>query len=140
MKQCFARSLCDNFFINYQLKSNIQLQYIIKDVLIYECRSWIRLWFWWRRLWSHKRKAWRLELVFKELNHFGVIADLFRQIGGHNSRFVLFCSFWRLFTIKMFKISLFFLKTNNNSIHWKLFGVRCRSKYYSANTVWCQVR
>ena len=35
----------------------------------------------------------KLELVSKELNHFGVIADLFRQIGGHSSRFVLFCSF-----------------------------------------------
>ena len=34
-----------------------------------------------------------LELVSKELNHFGVIADLFRQIGGHSSRFELFCSF-----------------------------------------------
>ena len=34
-----------------------------------------------------------LELVSKELNHFGVIADLFRQIGGHSSRFVLFSSF-----------------------------------------------
>ena len=34
-----------------------------------------------------------LELVSKELNHFGVIACLFRQIGGHSSRFVLFCSF-----------------------------------------------
>ena len=34
-----------------------------------------------------------LELVSKELNHFGVIADSFRQIGGHSSRFVLFCSF-----------------------------------------------
>jgi hypothetical protein len=44
-----------------------------------------------------------LELVSKELNHFGVIADLFRQIGGHSSRFVLFCSFWRLFTIRMIK-------------------------------------
>jgi hypothetical protein len=31
-----------------------------------------------------------LELVSKELNHFGVIAGLFRQIGGHSSRFVLF--------------------------------------------------
>ena len=41
-----------------------------------------------------------LELVSKELNHFGVIADLFRQIGGHSTRFVLFCSFWRLFTKK----------------------------------------
>ena len=47
--------------------------------------------------------AYVLELVSKELNHFGVIADLFRQIGGHSSRFVLFCSFWRLFTIKMIK-------------------------------------
>ena len=34
-----------------------------------------------------------LELVSKELNLFGVIAGLFRQIGGHSSRFVLFCSF-----------------------------------------------
>ena len=34
-----------------------------------------------------------LELVSKELNHFGVIAGLFWQIGGHSSRFVLFCSF-----------------------------------------------
>ena len=34
-----------------------------------------------------------IELVSKELNHFGVIADLFRQIGGHSSRFVLFFSF-----------------------------------------------
>ena len=30
-----------------------------------------------------KKKGSRLELVSKELNHFGVIADLFRQIGGH---------------------------------------------------------
>ena len=44
-----------------------------------------------------------LELVSKELNHFGLIADLFRQIGGHSSRFVLFCSFGRLFTIKVIK-------------------------------------
>ena len=34
-----------------------------------------------------------LELVSKQLNHFGVIADLFRQIGDHSSRFVLFGSF-----------------------------------------------
>ena len=33
-----------------------------------------------------------IELVSKDLNHFGVIAGLFRQIGGHSSRFVLFCS------------------------------------------------
>ena len=45
----------------------------------------------------------QVELVSKELNYFGVIACLFRQIGGHSSRFVLFCSFWRLFTIKIIK-------------------------------------
>ena len=32
------------------------------------------------------------------LGDFGVIARLFRQIGGNSSRFVLFCSF---FTIKI---------------------------------------
>ena len=35
----------------------------------------------------------KVELVSKELNHLGVIAGLFRQIGGHSSKFVLFCSF-----------------------------------------------
>ena len=35
-----------------------------------------------------------LELVSKELNHFGVIADLFRQIRGH---------------------SIVWIKTNNNA-------------------------
>ena len=44
-----------------------------------------------------------LELVSKELNHFGVIAGLFRQIGGDSSRFVLFCCFLRVFTLKMIK-------------------------------------
>ena len=44
-----------------------------------------------------------LELVSKELNHFGGIAGLFRQIGCHSKGFVLFCSFGRLFTIKMIK-------------------------------------
>jgi hypothetical protein len=34
-----------------------------------------------------------LELMSKELNHFGVIAGLFGQIGVHSSRFLLFCSF-----------------------------------------------
>ena len=34
-----------------------------------------------------------LELVSEELNHFGVMAGLFRHIGGHSRRFVLFCSF-----------------------------------------------
>ena len=34
-----------------------------------------------------------LELVSKELNNFGVIVGLFRQIGGQSSRFLLFCSF-----------------------------------------------
>ena len=37
-----------------------------------------------------------LELVSKELNHFGVIAGLFRQIGGHSSRFVLFLKIFSL--------------------------------------------
>ena len=30
-----------------------------------------------------------LELVSKELNHFGVIVDLFRQIGGHTGYLIL---------------------------------------------------
>ena len=34
------------------------------------------VWFWFKGV--------SLELVSKELNHFGVIADLFRQIGGHS--------------------------------------------------------
>ena len=34
-----------------------------------------------------------LKLVSQELIHFGVIARLFRQIGVHSGRFVLFCSF-----------------------------------------------
>ena len=34
-----------------------------------------------------------VKLVSWELIHFGVIARLFRQIGGHSCRFVLFCSF-----------------------------------------------
>ena len=45
----------------------------------------------------------------KELNHFGVIAGLFRQIGSHSSRFVLFCSFWRLFTKKIMLLLLLLL-------------------------------
>ena len=35
----------------------------------------------------------KVELVSKELNHVRVIAGLHWQIGGHSSRFVLFCSF-----------------------------------------------
>ena len=42
---------------------------------------------------NYDKNADNLKLVSKELNHFGVIADLFWQIGGHSSRFVLFCSF-----------------------------------------------
>ena len=54
-----------------------------------------------------------LELVSKELNHFGVIADLFQQIGGYSGRFVLFCSFWRLIkSVQVFPFS--FLKNNKN--------------------------
>ena len=42
-----------------------------------------------------------------------LIARLFRQIGGHSSRFVPFC-FLEDFTIKMTKIiTLFFLKNNH---------------------------
>ena len=44
-----------------------------------------------------------LKLVSQELLHFGVIARLFRQIGGDRSRFVLCSSIWRLFTIRMIK-------------------------------------
>ena len=52
---------------------------------------------------NHRHQAGVLvELVSKELNHFGVIAG-FQQIVGHSSRFVLFSTFWRLFTIKMIK-------------------------------------
>ena len=35
-----------------------------------------------------------IELVSKELTHFGVIADLFRQIGGHTT-ILLLCYFAR---------------------------------------------
>ena len=59
-----------------------------------------------------------LELVSKELNHFGVIAGLFWQIGGHSSRFMLFCSFWRLFTIKMIKSVKVFLFS-----FWKIMTI-----------------
>ena len=41
----------------------------------------------------NREEALLLELVSKELNHFWVIADLFRQVGGHSSRFVLFSLF-----------------------------------------------
>ena len=66
-------------------------------------------------------KAKCLELVSKELNHFGAIADLFRQIGGHSSRFVLFSLFEDFSLIndkKCITISIFFLKNNNQK---KLF-------------------
>ena len=43
------------------------------------------------------------KLVSQELIHFRVIARLYQQIGVHSSRFVLFCSFWRLFTVKIIK-------------------------------------
>ena len=34
-----------------------------------------------------------------------MIAHLFQQFGGHSRRYVLVCSFWRLFTIKIFPFS-----------------------------------
>ena len=55
-------------------------------------------------LFSSGPKVTDVELVSKELNHFGVFADLFRQIGGHSTGFVLFCSFWRLFTKKWLNV------------------------------------
>ena len=56
----------------------------------------------------------KVELVSKELNHFGVIADLFRQIGGHSSAILLFLkSFHYKNDIKCKSISIFFLKNNN---------------------------
>ena len=55
------------------------------------------------------------------------VADLFRQIGGHSSRFVLFCSFWRLFTIKMIKsVKVFpfsFWKIITKKITWPSWAV-----------------
>ena len=42
------------------------------------------------------------------LGFIGTI-HILRQIGGHSSRFVLFCSFWRLFTIKIIKSVKVFL-------------------------------
>ena len=41
------------------------------------------------------------KLVSQELIHFRVIARLYQQIGVHSSRFALFCSFWRFFTIQI---------------------------------------
>ena len=35
----------------------------------------------------------KVELLSKELNHFGVLADLFRQIGGHSSDLCYFALF-----------------------------------------------
>ena len=40
-----------------------------------------------------------LKLSSFKMLHFGVIAHLFWQIGCHSSRFVLWSSIWRLFTI-----------------------------------------
>ena len=53
-----------------------------------------------------------------------MIARLFRQIGGgHTSRFALFCSSWRLLTMKMIKsVKVFpfsFWKNHNISLHHK---------------------
>ena len=66
-----------------------------------------------------------LKLVSQKLIHFGVIARLFWQIGGHSSRFVLFCSFCRLFTIKMIKsVKVFpfsFLKIITNLFYFIKF-------------------
>ena len=42
---------------------------------------------------KYKKQTIKIELVSMELNHFGAIAGLFWQIGGHSSIFVLLCSF-----------------------------------------------
>ena len=79
---------------------------------------------WTKKGWKWSKNQFGIELVSKELNHFGVIAGLFRQIWGHSSRFVLFCSFWRLFTIKMIKrvkvfpFSFWKIITKNQEIIW----------------------
>ena len=55
---------------------------------------WCQVWFWiivWGAYCQIKRFV--LELVSKELNHFGVIADLFRQIGGHSKHFIMSTEF-----------------------------------------------
>ena len=51
-----------------------------------------------------------LELVSKELNHFGFIVDLFRHIWVYTPCFILVLSalFWRLFTRKMIKSAIVF--------------------------------
>ena len=50
-----------------------------------------------------------VELVSKELDHFGEIADLFRQIGGYSSTFIVCVSVLRGFALVAFgdlKISI----------------------------------
>ena len=62
---------------------------------IYVLDLWPYVWLYSRAVSNQERVivARVLELVSEELNHFGVIADLFWQIGGRSTRFVLFCSF-----------------------------------------------
>ena len=71
-----------------------------------------------------------IELVSKKLNHFGMIAGLFQQIGSHSSRFVLF---WKLFTIRMLKSVKVFafsfwklMRKNNCFIEIKLLALCCK--------------
>ena len=78
-----------------------------------------------------------LELVSKELNHFGVIADLFWQIGGHSSRFVLFCSFWRLFTTKMIKsVKVFQFSFWKIMIFFYFIKIKLPAKCYKMAAKW----
>ena len=72
-----------------QMFSNLELSFVFaKKTMIMPSRSHSQF-----EHYFHSNLGVPVELVSKELNHFGVIADLFRQIGGHSSRFVLFCSF-----------------------------------------------
>ena len=82
-----SREIFGNYKKVNQNEPKIFVTHIFDDV-IYECTK--------KKLNSRQNslsKALNIELVSKELNHYGVIADLFRQMGAHSSRFVLFCSF-----------------------------------------------
>ena len=54
-----------------------------------------------------------VELVSKELNHFVVIADLFRQIGVHCTILLFLKTLQNKNDKKCKSISIFFLKNNN---------------------------
>ena len=81
-----------NFLANFPawvwLRRLPSFRYVIQFTLVYILMKCLQSWYHFM-----VKNGYKSELVSKELNHFGVIADLFQQIGGHSSRFVLFCSF-----------------------------------------------